>query len=220
MNDQAPAAPTGTDPAPLFDVSPINGRYALRLVDAADYWAHYRTSFKDLEFPDITLDPDRVVRDSVLDPGLRPLAVHAMDGDRVAAALFCYDAPDNAYYMRQAIVHPDHRRGGLYSTLARRALEVSRKLGRATVYSHHALSNNPIIIAKLKLGFYITAFEVDARLGHCLRLTAFNDEALYQAYRFRCGAPELTEALYRSSLGTLEPLRRFLTSRPESGNTR
>lgn len=66
-----------------------------------------------------------------------------------------------------------HRRRGLYTTLLPIILETLQKEGFQIVFSRHTLTNNAVIIPKLKAGFIISGFEVDDRFGTLLQLSYF-----------------------------------------------
>jgi hypothetical protein len=50
------------------------------------------------------------------------------------------------------------------------------------------MTNNPVLIAKLKLGFSINGFEVNTRYGALVRLIYHHYEMKKNALKFRAGA--------------------------------
>ena len=64
----------------------------------------------------------------------------------------------------------------------------SQELGWQSISSRHLLTNNPIIIAKLKLRFLINGIEIDPVHGSLLRMTYHHNSLLSEAARFRVGA--------------------------------
>lgn len=75
------------------------------------------------------------------------------------------------FEMTSTGILPEHRRHGLYSALIPIVLERVQKEGFQTVYSRHNLTNNAVIIPKLKAGFVISGFEVDDRFGTLVQLS-------------------------------------------------
>ncbi len=67
----------------------------------------------------------------------------------------------------------EHRRRGLYSALIPVVLRAVQKEGFQIVYSRHNLTNNAVIIPKLKAGFVISGFEVDDRHGTLVQLSYY-----------------------------------------------
>lgn len=108
---------------------------------------------------------------------------------------FGWQDTSESFYMGASAVSPELRRQGLYSELVRFTLERTKELGYQTVSSQHILTNNPVIIAKLKLGFTIKGLEVDAVLGSLLRLNYHHNDLMKAAARFRAGAVGESEVL-------------------------
>ena len=77
------------------------------------------------------------------------------------------------FYMTSAGILVEHQRRGLYSALTPIILETVKKEGFQIVYSRHNLTNNAVIIPKLKAGFVISGFEVDDRFGTLVQLSYY-----------------------------------------------
>lgn len=101
---------------------------------------------------------------------------------------FGWQDSSETFFMGASAIAPELRRQGLYSQLVKCVLERTRALGFQTVSSCHILTNNPVIIAKLKLGFTVKGIEVDAVHGTLLRLNHHHNQLLNSASRFRVGA--------------------------------
>ena len=67
----------------------------------------------------------------------------------------------------------EHRGLGLYTALLPIVLERLKEVGFQIVFSRHNLTNNAVIIPKLKAGFVISGFEVDDRFGTLVQLSYF-----------------------------------------------
>jgi GNAT superfamily N-acetyltransferase len=83
---------------------------------------------------------------------------------------------EGAFYMANSAVLPEHRRKGLYSEMVRRCIDEARKGGAATVRSRHVAANSAVLMAKLKLGFFITGGEYSEEFGYLVRMTYFLQE--------------------------------------------
>lgn len=104
------------------------------------------------------------------------------------------------YYMAASLVLPEFRYQGLYSALVNKILEETRKEGFSAIRSRHVMTNTPVIIAKLKLGFTINGFEQDETMGTLIRMIYHNDEMRRNATEFRAG-----NIHHRSILEQLSP---------------
>ncbi len=91
------------------------------------------------------------------------------------------------FYMAASLVLPEYRHQGLYSTLVKKILEETKKEGFSALRSRHVMTNSPVIIAKLKLGFTINGFEQDETMGTLIRMIYHHDEVRKNATEFRAG---------------------------------
>ena len=65
----------------------------------------------------------------------------------------------------------NERRHGIYSKLVQLVIEHASSRGHAAILSRHAANNNAVIVAKLKLGFFVSGFEYSEVYGPLVRLT-------------------------------------------------
>jgi ribosomal protein S18 acetylase RimI-like enzyme len=72
---------------------------------------------------------------------------------------------NDAYYMANTGILPEHQNRGVYSHLLPVLLETVRAEGFQVVESRHTASNNRVIIPKLKVGFVLSGFEVSDQFG-------------------------------------------------------
>lgn len=59
--------------------------------------------------------------------------------------------------------------------------------GFMRIYSRHIITNNDILIAKLKAGFKITSFELSDHFGTIVHLTYFPQKIRNETLDFRSG---------------------------------
>ncbi len=90
-------------------------------------------------------------------------------------------------YTMNSVILPEFRRKGLYSMLVKETVKEARALGYQMVTSNHVISNNAVIIAKLKLGFNISGIEVFDDFGMTVKLTCHLNETRKKAFDFRTG---------------------------------
>ncbi len=89
--------------------------------------------------------------------------------------------------MAMTTVRPEFRGRGIYTTLARKVLSETKEAGFQAVTSKHQMTNNPILIAKLKLGFKIYGTEVHAVHGTLLNMVYHHNDLMEKSLRFRAG---------------------------------
>ena len=77
------------------------------------------------------------------------------------------------------------RRTGIYSELARLVIDEAKSRGYSVIWSRHAANNNAVIVAKLKLGFFVSGFEYSEVYGPLVRLTYLLREKRRQLYQAR-----------------------------------
>jgi hypothetical protein len=91
------------------------------------------------------------------------------------------------FYMCNSAILPKHRRKNLYSCLAKELVRRVSEKGFMKIYSKHIITNNDILIAKLKLGFKITTFELSDSFGTMVHLTYFPQKIKNEILDFRSG---------------------------------
>lgn len=101
----------------------------------------------------------------------RALRIGAFRGDTLVGWTCASPEGASLLYMINSGVAPEERQKGIYSELARLVVEHARAQGYAVILSRHAANNNPVIIAKLKLGFFVSGFEYSEVYGPLVRLT-------------------------------------------------
>lgn len=91
------------------------------------------------------------------------------------------------FYMCNSAIFKEHRRKGLYTMLMNEMLKRVCEQGFMRIYSRHIITNNDILIAKLKAGFKITNFELSDRFGTMVHLTYFPQKIRNEILDFRSG---------------------------------
>ena len=86
---------------------------------------------------------------------------------------FGAQATPSNFYMTSTGILKEHRRKGIYTALLPLVLERVKAKGFQVVSSRHNLTNNAVIIPKLKAGFVISGFEVNDMYGSLVHLSYF-----------------------------------------------
>ncbi len=98
-----------------------------------------------------------------------------------------YQQAPTTFYMCNSAIFPPHRRKGLYTYLMNEIVNKASAKGFQSIYSRHIITNNDIIIAKLKAGFKITSIELSERFGTMIHLTYFPQKIRNEILDFRSG---------------------------------
>jgi len=118
------------------------------------------------------------------------------DDKLIGWSLGWQDSFDQAsFFMGASIVVPEKRRSGIYTALVNKILEITKEVGFQSVWSMHLMTNNPVIIAKLKLEFNISGLEINTLYGPLVKLTYHHRDLRKKALRFRAGAVGESEVL-------------------------
>ena len=98
-----------------------------------------------------------------------------------------YQEKATVFYMCNSAIVDGHRRKGLYTCLMREMLKRVVGRGFTRIYSRHMITNNDILIAKLKQGFKITTFELSDAFGTMVHLSYYPSKIKNEILDFRCG---------------------------------
>ncbi len=99
-----------------------------------------------------------------------------------------YRVGSNQFHMLNSGVAIAERRNGVYSQLVRAVLAHAQSQGYSSVRSLHVAANSPVIIAKLRLGFYISGFEYSEVYGPLVQLKYLDGEPRRNLYKTRTAA--------------------------------
>lgn len=94
----------------------------------------------------------------------------------------------DTFFMGASLILPSFQRKDLYTALTQKVFEITKEVGFQSVSSLHIMTNNAVLIAKLKLGFSIYGFEINTRYGALVRLVYHHNEMKKNALKFRAGA--------------------------------
>ena len=99
------------------------------------------------------------------------------------------------FYMCNSAILKQHRRKGLYKILMSEIVKRAEAKGFMYIYSRHIITNNDILIPKLKAGFKITNFELSERFGTMVHLTYFPQKVRNDILDFRSGLKRPSEKM-------------------------
>lgn len=117
----------------------------------------------------------------------------AKDGDRIIGWSFGIQRTYDDLYMVNSAVFTEYRRQGIYTELMKRSVDYITQLGFQRIFSRHKMSNNDIIIPKLKFGFVITGFEVGDVFGNLVELSYYTNPRRRELLDIRIGMRRPTD---------------------------
>lgn len=111
----------------------------------------------------------------------------AKDGDKIIGWSFGQQRTYDDFYMINSAIFPEYRRQGIYTELLRMAVEHIKELGFQRIFSKHKMSNNNILIPKLKFGFVITGLFVNDDFGSLIELSYYTNSRRRELLEIRTG---------------------------------
>jgi hypothetical protein len=114
------------------------------------------------------------------------LGVFTHDGQFVGWSWGCQESR-SIFYMVNSGILKDHRRKGLYAALLEKCVGILSVKGFQMIYSRHTVTNNDVIIPKLKAGFIISKMEIDDRFGALIHLHFYTNQTRRQIMDYRSG---------------------------------
>lgn len=99
------------------------------------------------------------------------------------------------FYMRNTGIFKEFRNKGIYTRFLSVLREILREKGFQKITSSHIVTNNNVIVPKLKAGFMITGFEISDRFGLFVNLTYNFNEIRNKIMRYRTGEIATDEQL-------------------------
>ncbi len=97
--------------------------------------------------------------------------------------------------MRNTGIFEEFRNKGIYKSLLSLLIENIKEKGFQKITSSHIVTNNHVIVAKLKAGFIISGFEISDRFGLFVNLTYNFNEIRNKIMRYRAGEIAIDEQL-------------------------
>lgn len=163
--------------------------HPLETVPASDLAALSNEVFGDEQpseqLADVLL-AEAAARSSQADESLEnSFGLAAFRGSKLVGWTQGYRVGTNQFHMLNSGVAVAERRNGVYSQLVRAVLTHAQSQGYISVRSLHVAANSSIIIAKLRLGFYISGFEYSEVYGPLVQLRYLVGEPRRNLYKSR-----------------------------------
>lgn len=117
----------------------------------------------------------------------------AKHDDKIIGWSFGFQKSRDDFYMVNSAIFPEYRLKGIYTELMKRSVKYISELGFQHIYSRHKMSNNSIIIPKLKFGFVISGIEVNDMFGPMVILSYYTNPMRKELLEIRMGMRKPTE---------------------------
>ncbi len=115
------------------------------------------------------------------------LSIYILKGNRKIGWFIGEQKDEETFYMRNTGIFPEYQGLNIYKHFLPRLLIILKEKGFQKITSSHSVTNNRIIIAKLKAGFIITGFEISDMFGLMVNLTFFFNDVRKKVMKFRTG---------------------------------
>ena len=171
--------------------------YRYEFVSADTFFSIFKKYRDELFDNAITFDVEKLYSQEEKDKASKltfhPLGIYllAYDGDQLIGWSFGQQQQKTVFCMTNSAVFELYRRKGIYTCMAQLVVNKATEIGFQKIYSRHKISNNAVIIAKLKLGFMIGGIELSDRFGALVRLNYFPNRARENLFRYRAGEKTL-----------------------------
>lgn len=106
-----------------------------------------------------------------------------------------FQTSKETFYMCNSGVLKSYRHMGIYTKMLQMIIEEASHLGFQIIESRHNLTNNSVIIPKLKAGFVISAMELSEWMGTMVVLKYYTNKKRLQLVDFRAGQRRLPKDL-------------------------
>jgi ribosomal protein S18 acetylase RimI-like enzyme len=155
----------------------VSGDITFRVVESFPepaFSALSRRAFADYEQSQLltdVLDQEAAAGAGIAAAEAGALRIACFRGETLIGWTYARPSATRQLNMINSGVASAERRTGLYSRLVGMVIEHAAARGYAAVASRHAATNNGVIIAKLKLGFFVSGFEYSEVYGPVVCLT-------------------------------------------------
>ncbi len=183
---------------------PLVGGYSYREMSAEEFRLYFQQYGPVVLGKTFTFDAEqalsegeheasRRLKDRCSDPFVLRLCIFR--GDEFVGWHLGRQEDDQRFYMINTGILEAHRNRGLYKALLPLVLQKVEEVGFQIVYSRHTVTNNQIIVPKLKAGFIISGMEVDDRFGTLVRLSYYFNPLRRKMMEVRAGQARVDEPL-------------------------
>ncbi|MEO8208977.1 MAG: GNAT family N-acetyltransferase [bacterium] len=115
------------------------------------------------------------------------LRLYILKGEERIGWFFGKQSDYETFYMTNTGIFKEHRNKGIYKKMLQVILDILKEQGFQKVSSRHSVTNNNIIVPKLKAGFVISGLEVSDVFGMLVHLTYYYNKVRRKLVDYRIG---------------------------------
>ena len=172
--------------------------YLVKEMPREEFWKLFEKQAPKVFRDNLDYDPDHIDSESTqkkfkalekqfASPARYRIYLGVFKNNKFVGWSWGYQYTATTFYMCNSAVLPAHRRLGIYTYLMNEVVRRASSAGFMSIFSRHIMTNNDIIISKLKMGFKITNFELSERFGNLVHLTYFPQKIHNDILDFRSG---------------------------------
>lgn len=108
--------------------------------------------------------------------------------EKIVGWSYGFQTKVDTFYMMNSGVLEAYRRQGVYTKMLKIIVEKATEKGFQKIDSRHRMTNNAVIIPKLKFGFKISGFELDPTFGTLVHLAYYTNPKIDHILGVRDGS--------------------------------
>lgn len=113
------------------------------------------------------------------------LMLFILNGNKKIGLFLGRQEDHETFFMMITGILKKHRNKGIYKKMLPLILKILKEKGFQKVYSRHSVTNNNVIVPKLKAGFVISGIELNDSAGLFVQLTYYFNEVRRNIFEYR-----------------------------------
>ncbi|MCD8528388.1 MAG: GNAT family N-acetyltransferase [Chitinophagales bacterium] len=171
--------------------------YTYQFVSREEFWAVFKNLRKEVFGKTFSVDTNMLLSEKekqkvkTLADNYAPketLALLCKDKDKVVAWSYGFQTKVDTFYMMNSGVLEDYRKQGIYTHMLELVVGKAKEMGFQKIDSRHNMTNNAVIIPKLKFGFKISGFELEPTYGTLVHLAYYTNPKIDSLLSVRDGS--------------------------------
>ena len=176
-------------------------KFIIKAVESEEFDAFFKDNRSKVFNKNITIDSgalyDGATKDKI-NRREREISTQRMNfffilGNKIIGWSFGKTVDAETYYMINMGIFKPFQSMGFYTIYLGFLIQKLKKEGVQIITSRHHTSNNPVLIPKLKKGFFITGLEFDEKFGFLVSLSYFLNSNLKKIFNHRIGYESFDE---------------------------
>lgn len=179
-------------------------KFIIKAVDNKEFDAFFKENRARVFDKNITIDSGALYDDTTKDNinrREREISTQRMNfffvlGDKIIGWSFGKTIDAETFYMINTGIFKSFQNMGFYTRFLGFLIQKLKKEGVQIITSRHHTSNNPVLIPKLKKGFFITGLVFDEKFGFLVSLSFYSNPNRKKIFNHRIGYESFDEFQY------------------------